>query len=60
LGRKRIIEPERILDAAEVVVGRLGAAQLTIDSVAAEGGISKASLLSHYITILHGLDNCAE
>lgn len=48
MGRKRIIEPERILDAAEAVVGRLGAAQLTIDSVAAEAGISKASLLYHY------------
>jgi len=48
LGRKRLIEPERILDAAEVVVGRHGAAQLTIDAVAAEADISKASLLYHY------------
>jgi len=48
LGRKRVIEPERILDAAEAVVGRQGAAQLTIDAVAAEAGIGKASLLYHY------------
>lgn len=48
MGRKRVIEPERILDAAEAVVGRHGAAQLTIDAVAAEAEIGKASLLYHY------------
>lgn len=45
MGRKRVIDQEAILDAAERVVARQGAAGLTIDAVAAEAGVSKASVL---------------
>lgn len=45
MGRKRVIDQEAILDAGEAVVARLGAASLTLDAVAAEAGISKASVI---------------
>lgn len=45
MGRKRVIDQQAILDAAEHVVGRDGAANLTIDSVAKEAGVNKASVL---------------
>jgi AcrR family transcriptional regulator len=45
MGRKRIIDQEAILDAAERVVGRDGAANLTVDAVAVEAGVTKASVL---------------
>ncbi|KRB83027.1 TetR family transcriptional regulator [Sphingomonas sp. Root710] len=45
MGRKRIIERDAILDAAERVVVRDGAANLTLDAVAKEAGISKAAVL---------------
>jgi AcrR family transcriptional regulator len=45
MGRKRIIDQQGVLDAAERVVGRDGAANLTVDAVAKEAGINKASVL---------------
>ncbi|WP_433967076.1 TetR/AcrR family transcriptional regulator [Tunturiibacter gelidiferens] len=48
MGRKRIISDEQILDAAQHVVGRDGAGQLTVDAVATQAGISKASVLYFY------------
>jgi len=48
MGRKRVIDQERILDAAEFVVARDGAAKLTLDAVAERAGISKASVLYDY------------
>lgn len=45
MGRKRVIDQQAILDAAERVVGRDGAANLTIDAVAKEAGVTKASVL---------------
>lgn len=37
-----------LLDAAEAVVGRQGIANLTLDAVAAEAGVSKGGLLHHF------------
>ena len=48
MGRKRTISQEQILDAAQRVVGRDGAGQLTVDAVASEAGISKASVLNFF------------
>ncbi|SFI38195.1 TetR/AcrR family transcriptional regulator [Albimonas pacifica] len=45
MGRKRAIPDAQLLDAAESVVRRDGAARLTLDAVAAEAGISKSSVL---------------
>ena len=45
MGRPRVIDREAVLEAAEIVVGRDGAASLTLDAVAAEAGISKASVI---------------
>jgi AcrR family transcriptional regulator len=39
---------DRILDAAEVVVDKLGVASLTFDAVAAEAGVSKGTTLYHF------------
>jgi AcrR family transcriptional regulator len=39
---------ERLLDAAEKVVARDGVANLTLDAVAREGGVSKGGLLYHF------------
>jgi AcrR family transcriptional regulator len=50
MGRKRVIDQERILDAAEAVVVRDGAAHLTLDAVAETAGISKASVIYDYKT----------
>ncbi len=50
MGRHRSIDREALLDAAERVVIRDGAAKLTLDAVAAEAGISKASVLYDYKT----------
>ncbi len=41
---------DRLLDAAEVVVARQGFANLTLDAVAAEAGMSKGGLLHHFPT----------
>ena len=38
----------RILDSAEVLARRLGPANLSLDAVAAEAGVSKGGLLYHY------------
>jgi AcrR family transcriptional regulator len=48
MGRKRVIDQEQILDAAEFVVARDGAAKLTLDAVAERTGISKASVIYDY------------
>ncbi|MAA97178.1 MAG: TetR family transcriptional regulator [Stappia sp.] len=48
MGRRRTIDREAVLDAAERVVIRDGAARLTLDAVAVEAGISKASVLYDY------------
>lgn len=48
MGRKRVIDQDRILDAAERVVARDGAVRLTLDAVALEAGVSKASVLYDY------------
>ncbi|NUS68571.1 MAG: TetR/AcrR family transcriptional regulator [Ensifer adhaerens] len=48
MGRKRAIDQQHVLDAAERVVGRDGAANLTVDAVAREAGVSKASVLYDY------------
>jgi AcrR family transcriptional regulator len=45
MGRKRTITAEQILAAAESVVGRVGAAELTLDAVAEQAGVSKATIL---------------
>lgn len=50
MGRKRAIDQQAILDAGEIVVARLGAAGLTLDAVAAEAGISKASVIYDFKT----------
>ncbi|WP_082805849.1 TetR/AcrR family transcriptional regulator [Marichromatium gracile] len=39
---------ERVLDAAETVVMRDGAARLTLDAVIAEAGVSKGGMLYHF------------
>ena len=45
MGRTRRIMKDAILDAAERVVIRLGAAGLSIDAVAQEAGVSKSTVL---------------
>lgn len=41
---------DRLLDAAETVVGRQGIASLTLDAVATEAHVSKGGLLHHFPT----------
>lgn len=48
MARPRTIDQDDILDAAEAVVVRDGAAQLTLDAVATVAGISKASVIYDY------------
>lgn len=50
MGRQRSIDRDAVLNAAERVVIRDGAANLTLEAVAAEAGISKASVLYDYKT----------
>jgi AcrR family transcriptional regulator len=50
MARTRTINRTAMLDAAERVVARDGATRLTLDAVAAEAGISKASVLYDYKT----------
>ena len=50
MARPRLIEQDDILDAAENVVLREGAARLTLDAVAIEAGISKASVIYDFKT----------
>lgn len=50
MGRTRVIDREAVLLAAERVVMREGAARVTLEAVAAEAGISKASVLYDYKT----------
>ncbi|WP_340109796.1 TetR/AcrR family transcriptional regulator [Pikeienuella sp. HZG-20] len=45
MGRPRALERDEILDAAEAAARRLGAARLTLGAVAAEAGVSKATVL---------------
>jgi AcrR family transcriptional regulator len=42
------MDRDTMLDAAEVVVGRQGIGNLTLDAVAAEAGMSKGGLLHHF------------
>jgi AcrR family transcriptional regulator len=48
MGRKQTIDRGQLLDAAERVVLRDGAGQLTMDAVAAEAGVSKGGVLYAY------------
>jgi AcrR family transcriptional regulator len=48
MGRIRVIDRQSVLDAAERVVVREGAAHLTLEAVAIEAGISKASVIYDY------------
>lgn len=50
MSRPRVIEHDQILDAAEQVILRDGAAKLTLNAVAGEAGISKASVIYDYKT----------
>jgi len=50
MARVRVIDRDAVLCAAERVVSRDGAARLTVEAVAAEAGISKASVLYDYKT----------
>lgn len=50
MGRLKVIDRDAVLCAAERVVSREGAARLTVEAVAAEAGISKASVLYDYKT----------
>lgn len=50
MGRKRVISEDQVLNAAEHVVVKKGAAALTIEAVASRAGISKASVLYLYKT----------
>ncbi|WP_240231395.1 TetR/AcrR family transcriptional regulator [Devosia lacusdianchii] len=50
MGRKQTIDRGAILDAAERVVLRSGAASLTIDAVAKEAGVSKGGVLYAFTT----------
>lgn len=50
MARPRVIDQDDILDAAETVVVRNGAANLTLDAVAIEAAISKASVIYDYKT----------
>lgn len=54
MGRTRTIDRSAVLDVAEAIVRRCGAAGLTLEAVASEAGISKASVLYDYKT-KHGL-----
>ncbi|MEO8684422.1 MAG: TetR/AcrR family transcriptional regulator [Devosia sp.] len=50
MGRRRVIDQQAILDAGEAVVARSGAASLTLDAVAVQAGISKASVIYDFKT----------
>jgi AcrR family transcriptional regulator len=50
MGRTRVIDRDQLLDAAERVVARDGAAKMTLESVASEAGVSKASVLYDHKT----------
>ncbi len=50
MARVRVIDREAVLDAAERVVSRDGATRMTLEAVAHEAGISKASVLYDYKT----------
>ena len=50
MARTRVIDRDAVLDAAERVVSRDGAARMTLEAVAHEAGISKASVLYDYKT----------
>ena len=50
MGRKRVIDPDMILDAAEEVTRERGAGQVSLDAVAKRAGISKGGLMYHFPT----------
>jgi AcrR family transcriptional regulator len=45
MGRSRKLDREALLDAAQEVVSRDGASNLTIEAVAANAGVGKATVL---------------
>lgn len=45
MGRRRVFDQQAILDAAERVVARDGATNLTLDAVAKEAGVGKATVI---------------
>lgn len=46
----RVSQRDKIIEAAEKLVTRVGAAHLTLDAVAEEAGVSKGGLLYHFKT----------
>lgn len=48
MARTRVIDRDAVLDAVERVVSRDGASRMTLEAVALEAGISKASVLYDY------------
>lgn len=48
MGRKKSIDRDRVLDAAEAVVAGVGAACMTLEGVARVAGISKGSVVYDY------------
>lgn len=50
MGRRRVFDQQAILDAAERVVARDGATNLTLDAVAKEAGVGKATVIYDFKT----------
>lgn len=50
MGRKRTIDRDAVLDAAEAAVTELGAARLTFDEVARRAGVSKGGVMYCFAT----------
>ncbi|WP_033463376.1 TetR/AcrR family transcriptional regulator [Bordetella bronchiseptica] len=50
MGRTRVIHEDHVLDAAEAVIARDGAAKLTLEAVAVQAGVSKASVIYDHKT----------
>ncbi len=50
MGRRRVFDQQAILDAAERVVARDGATKLTLDAVAKEAGVGKATVIYDFKT----------
>lgn len=46
-GRPRTIDRDKVLDAAEAIVSRVGASGLTFEAVARAAGITKGGVQSH-------------
>lgn len=50
MSRRKVIEPERILDAAEAIILERGGQSFTLDAVAERAGISKGGLVYTFAT----------